>query len=56
MSEYGIPLASYIKMEMDNETLVKLAKERAKELKVAQRKLAKVEERYIQKHNELSEI
>ena len=43
-------------MEVDQETLVKIAKERGKEIKILERKLGKVEERYIQKHNELSDL
>jgi hypothetical protein len=41
---------------MEQDAAVKLAKEKSKEVKVLTRKLSKVEERYIHKHNELSDI
>jgi hypothetical protein len=43
-------------MDPESEATAKIAKDKSKELKVLQRKLSKVEERYIKKHNELSEI
>ena len=43
-------------MDMDQETIIKVAKERAKEIKVLQRKLSKVDERYVQKHNEYTDL
>ena len=37
---------------MDHETLVTLNKEKDKEIKTLQKKLDKLEERYVQKHKE----
>ena len=42
--------------EPDNKTLLALLKERDKEVKNLQKKVAKLEERYVQKHRENSEL
>jgi hypothetical protein len=42
--------------EPDNKTLLALLKERDKEVKNLQKKVAKLEERYIQKHRENSDL
>ena len=42
--------------EPDNKTLLALLKERDKEVKNLQKKVTKLEERYIQKHRENSDL
>lgn len=42
--------------EPDNKTLIAVIKEKEKEVKILQKKIQKLEERYVQKHREQSEL